>query len=218
MPDPAPDRLQLERVLWKQFTCEIAGIDEAGRGPIAGPVVAAALVLPRSWTQSGVPAAYQTLNDSKKLSPRQRQKFHLQIQSDPLLSHAIAIVSPEIIDQINILAATHLAMNQALANLPHPVAFALVDGTRVPSLSVNHQPVVRGDSLSYSIAGASVLAKVTRDRIMEEAEDLHPGYGFAIHKGYPTPAHLAALRRLGPCPIHRTTFVPVRDTQINLFP
>jgi ribonuclease HII len=218
MPDPAPDRLQLERVLWQQFTCEIAGIDEAGRGPIAGPVVAAALVLPRSWTQSGVPPAYQTLNDSKKLSPRQRQKFHLQIQSDPLLSHAIAIVSPEIIDQINILAATHLAMNQALANLPHPVGFALVDGTRVPSLSVNHQPVVRGDSLSYSIAGASVLAKVTRDRIMEEAEDLHPGYGFANHKGYPTPAHLAALRRLGPCPIHRTTFAPVRDTQINLFP
>ncbi len=218
MPAPSPDRLQLERELWRQLPCTLAGIDEAGRGPIAGPVVAAALVLPRSWAEAGVPREYQALNDSKKLSARQRVKFHDLIRADSRLHHAIAIVSPELIDQINILAATHLAMNKALASLPSPVGFALVDGTRVPTLIVDHRPVVRGDSLSYSIAGASVLAKVTRDRIMEEAEVLHPGYGFAIHKGYPTPQHLAALRRLGPCPIHRTTFAPVRDTQISLFP
>ncbi len=218
MPIPSPDRLQLERELWQRMPCAIAGIDEAGRGPIAGPVVAAALILPRFWADQGVPTEYQALNDSKKLSARRRQEFHDRIRSDPQLIHAIAIVSPEIIDEVNILAATHIAMNQALAGLPSPAGFALVDGTRVPSLILDHRSVVRGDSLSYSIAGASILAKVTRDRIMEQADERHPGYGFAIHKGYPTPNHLTALRRLGPCPIHRMTFAPVRDPQPALFP
>jgi ribonuclease HII len=212
------DRLELERELWREGFHRLVGIDEAGRGPIAGPVVAAALVLPSDWSSRGVPTTYLKLNDSKKLTARQRLHFHEMITTDPDLDFSVAIMPHNIIDQINILAATHLAMNQAAQGLKRGADFALVDGNPVRGLSLPHRSVIQGDSLSYSIAGASVLAKVTRDRIMTEADSLYPGYGFARHKGYPTSEHLLALRTLGPSPIHRLSFAPLQTREPDLFP
>lgn len=216
-PIPAPDRLLHERALWSQGLRPIAGVDEAGRGPLAGPVVVAAVILPRTWERDGVPEAFRDLNDSKQLTGRQRDTFFDRIREEDGLLHAIVTVSHQDIDRLNILAATHLGMNQALAGLPCNPVHVLVDGTRVPSLRWPQTPLVKGDSLSYSIAAASVLAKVTRDRFMTEADQAFPGYGFARHKGYPTPDHLKALERLGPCPIHRLSFAPLRQDQLDLF-
>ena len=213
---PASDRLAFERDLWSQNQAPIAGVDEAGRGPLAGPVVAAAVILPAEWS-SGIPAEYESLNDSKQLSEAARENFFSLITTDARIQFAIAMAEPDVIDRINILAATHRAMNEALRSLVTAPVHVLVDGNRVPSLAFPQTPLVKGDSRSYSIAAASVLAKVTRDRLMVAADSRFPGYGFAKHKGYPTAEHLDALARKGPCPLHRRSFAPLRTPEPDLF-
>ena len=211
------DRFLHERVLFASGIGRLAGVDEAGRGPLAGPVVAAAVILPRAWVMEGIPDAFADLNDSKQLTETQRDRFFAGLTGDPAVRFAIAAVEPRVIDEINILQATHRAMNQALADLGDDVEHALVDGRPVRSLRWPQTALVKGDSLSYSIAAASVLAKVTRDRVMREADVRWPGYGFATHKGYPTPEHLEAVARLGPSPIHRLSFAPLRRPEPELF-
>ena len=215
---PAVDRFLHERARFASGIERVAGVDEAGRGPLAGPVVAAAVILPRAWVLEGIPDAFADLNDSKQLTEAQRDRFFAGLTEDPAVRFAIAAVEPSVIDEINILQATHRAMNQALADLGDDVDHALVDGRPVRSLRWPQTALVKGDSLSYSIAAASVLAKVTRDRVMREADAKWPGYGFAGHKGYPTPEHLEAVARLGPCPIHRLSFAPLRRPEPELFP
>lgn len=190
---------QIEQSLFAQGICPIAGIDEAGRGPLAGPVCAAAVILPDGLTIEG-------LNDSKKLSDKKRRALY-DIIINQAVTYGIALVDEKTVDEINILQATFLAMRQAAEQLTICPALALVDGNRAPVLSVPVQTVVKGDSLSANIAAASILAKVTRDRLMEQLDAEYPQYGFAVHKGYGTKAHYAALREYGPCPIHRMTFL-----------
>ncbi len=177
----------------------ICGVDEAGRGPLAGPVCAAAVILPKGLVIPG-------LNDSKKLSDKRRRELFPIIQHEAV-SFGIAFASQEEIDEINILQATFLAMRRAMEQLNPQPEFALIDGNRETDFGVPCKTVIKGDSLSANIAAASVLAKVTRDNWMMEAAEKYPGYGFEIHKGYGTKAHYAALEKLGPCPIHRRSFL-----------
>lgn len=177
----------------------ICGVDEAGRGPLAGPVCAAAVILPKHLEIPG-------LNDSKKLSDKRRRELFPLIQAQAL-AYGIAFASQEEIDELNILQATFLAMGRALEQLEPKAQFALIDGNRQTDFGIPCRTVVQGDSLSANIAAASVLAKVTRDDYMIKMAETYPGYGFEIHKGYGTKAHYAALRELGPCPIHRKTFL-----------
>ncbi|MBU6402079.1 MAG: ribonuclease HII [Verrucomicrobia bacterium] len=214
----AVDRFAFERALHHQGTTHLAGVDEAGRGPLAGPVVAAAVVLPEAWIEAGLPAKLSGLNDSKQLTARQRERFFEFLTHHALVRYAVAQADAATIDAINILRATHGAMNQALAALQPPPQHVLVDGLRVPSLAFPQTALVRGDARSYLIAAASVLAKVNRDRLMHAYDREFPAYGFARHKGYATPQHLAALAEHGPCPIHRRSFAPVRVNQPELFP
>lgn len=177
----------------------VCGVDEAGRGPLAGPVCAAAVILPKGLVIPG-------LNDSKKLSDKRRRELFPIIQQEAV-SFGIAFASQEEIDEINILQATFLAMRRAMEQLNPQPEFALIDGNRETDFGVPCKTVIKGDSLSANIAAASVLAKVTRDNWMMEAAEKYPGYGFEIHKGYGTKAHYAALEKLGPCPIHRRSFL-----------
>ena len=177
----------------------ICGVDEAGRGPLAGPVCAAAVILPRGLVIPG-------LNDSKKLTDKRRRELFPIIQQEAV-SFGVAFASQEEIDEINILQATFLAMRRAIDQLDPKPDFALIDGNRETDFGVQCKTVIKGDSLSANIAAASVLAKVTRDNWMIEAAEKYPGYGFEIHKGYGTKAHYAALEKLGPCAIHRRTFL-----------
>jgi len=213
MAKQAIDRFEFERALWAGGSRFIAGIDEAGRGPLAGPVVAAAVMLPSDWLRRGLPAELAGLNDSKQLTERQRDAFFSELTVRPDVRFAIAQIDAEVVDKINILQATHRAMNAALAQLQPPPEHVLVDGIRVPSLRGPQTPIVKGDARSYSIAAASVLAKVTRDRLMIEFDRRWPAYGFAEHKGYGTARHLAAIAEHGPCPIHRRSFAPLRPVQ-----
>lgn len=213
----APDRLTFERELLLQGFTIIAGVDEAGRGPLAGPVVAAAVIFPEAWLRDGLPEALRGLNDSKQLSARQREDYFALLTGFSEVRYAIAEADAGRIDTINILQATHAAMNEALATLRPAPQHALVDGTRVKTLRFPQTPIVKGDSRSYSIAAASVLAKVTRDRAMKEFHARWPAYGFAEHKGYGTPQHLAAIAAHGPCPIHRRSFAPIRQPEPELF-
>ncbi len=214
---PHADRFRHERRLIHQGLGRLAGVDEAGRGPLAGPVTAAAVVLPRDWAVDGfIPESLLGLNDSKQLSERARERFFDALHLLPEIHFAIAIISHGTIDQLNILRATHLAMAEALDKLCEPADHALIDGTAVSGLPIPHTPIIKGDSQSYSIAAASILAKVTRDRIMVEYDRQYPLYGFAIHKGYPTKAHIDSLLKHGPCPIHRRSFAPVRTLQLEL--
>ncbi len=210
------DRWVFERQLFHSGVRVIAGVDEAGRGPLAGPVVAAAVILPLTWLRHGLPAGLAGLNDSKQLRPAQRERYFAQLTAEPDVRYAVARVEPEEIDRLNILRATHQAMLRALRELDPAPEHILVDGLPVPVLPGPQTPLVRGDARSYSIAAASVLAKVTRDRCMVEYDRLYPAYGFVRHKGYPTPEHLECLRRHGPCPIHRRSFLPVRLGQPEL--
>ena len=195
----------------------MAGVDEAGRGPLAGPVVAGAVILPMAWLRDGLPAELEGLNDSKQLTAGQREKFFQALTSIGEVKFAIARSDADQVDQINILQATHRAMNEALAQLSPAPQHALVDGLRVKTLRFPQTSIVKGDARSYSIAAASVLAKVTRDRLMEEFHEIWPAYGFDEHKGYGTPRHLAALAEHGPCPIHRRSFAPIRQPEPELF-
>lgn len=178
----------------------VCGVDEAGRGPLAGPVCAAAVILPPDLEIEG-------LNDSKKLTDKRRRALY-DIITEQSLAYGIAFASEQEIDEINILQATFLAMRRAVEQLQLRPDLALVDGNREPDFgAIPVKTIVRGDSLSANIAAASILAKVTRDRFMEEQDALYPQYGFALHKGYGTQAHYAALREYGTCPIHRRTFL-----------
>jgi len=213
---PVVDRFRFERDLLGRGVICVAGVDEAGRGPLAGPVVAAAVVFPCDWIRRGLPRELAGLNDSKQLTPARRESFFAILTTRAEMQFAIAETGAAEIDEINILRATHCAMNAALAALPSPPDHVLVDGLRVSSISFPQTALVKGDALSYSIAAASVLAKVTRDRAMREWDRRYPGYGLARHKGYGTPEHLAALARFGPCPIHRRSFAPVKRAEPKL--
>ena len=211
------DRFEFERTLWRQNLARVAGVDEAGRGPLAGPVVAAAAILPAKWAQSGLPRELEGLNDSKQLTELQREKFFAFITACGEVEFAIAQIDAAVIDEINILQATHRAMNAALAKLNPQPQHALVDGRPVKTMRVPQTAIVKGDARSYSIAAASVLAKVTRDRLMLEFDRQWPAYGFAGHKGYGTARHLAAIVAHGPCPIHRRSFAPLKPAEPKLF-
>lgn len=210
------DRWSFERAAWAQGFGRVAGVDEAGRGPLAGPVVAAAVILPPHWNVEGLPTALQGLNDSKKLSEARRERFFEFIVQCAEIQSGVGIIDPATIDRINILQATYAGMNAALAQLNPQPDHVLVDGNPVPAIRIPQTAIVSGDFLSFSIAAASILAKVTRDRLMVEWDRKYPAYGFAIHKGYPTPQHLAALSAHGPSPIHRQSFGPVRAVQMEL--
>ncbi len=203
------DRFTHERERLAKGCERIAGVDEAGRGPLAGPVVAAAVVFSPEHIRAGLPKPLDEVNDSKKLSAKKRESLFELLRSLDGLEFGIALVEPAEIDRINILRATHLAMNEALAALGQAPGHVLVDGRPVASLGHAQTAFVKGDSLSYSIAAASIMAKVTRDRMMVEFDREFPGYGFAAHKGYGTPGHLEALTRLGPCRVHRHSFAPI---------
>lgn len=177
----------------------VCGIDEAGRGPLAGPVVAGAVILPGD-------CEILFLNDSKKLSEKRREELFLEIQ-EKAVSFAVGVVGPERIDEINILQATYEAMREAVKGLSVKPEVLLNDAVTIPGLEGVQVPIIKGDAKSLSIAAASILAKVTRDHMMAEYEELFPGYGFAKHKGYGTAVHIAAIRELGPCPIHRRSFI-----------
>ncbi|MDG2214347.1 MAG: ribonuclease HII [Verrucomicrobiota bacterium] len=211
------DRLQYEREHVSLGLTRLAGVDEAGRGPLAGPVVAAAIVMPELWIKEGIPEPFRRLNDSKQLNEKVREELFEVIDSDKSIESGIGMVDAPLIDEINILQATHRAMNDALAKITPPVQHVLVDGRPVRSLSVSQTAIVKGDGKSYTIGAASILAKVTRDRLMIEYDQKYPGYGFARHKGYGTRAHLSAIEKLGPCPLHRMSFAPLRNTQTELF-
>lgn len=213
--DPT-DRFEFERELWSRGVTRVAGVDEAGRGPLAGPVVAAAVMFPAARPEAGMDSRLRDLNDSKQLTPRQRDEFFAILTSDSEIRYAIAVVDAATIDRINILQATHRAMNEALTRLQPQPEHVLVDGRPVKSMELPNTALVKGDARSYSIAAASVLAKVTRDRMMQDFEARFPGYGFAEHKGYGTPQHLDALAERGPCPIHRRSFAPLKPAQGEL--
>jgi ribonuclease HII len=210
-------RFRFELELLERGLTRIAGVDEAGRGPLAGPVFAAAVIFPACWMRDGLPAPLRKVNDSKQLSPEIREKLFAELTSRPEIHFAVAHVDVQTIDDINILRASHRAMNLALAQLQPAPEHALVDGLRVKDMALPHTPIVSGDALSYSIAAASILAKVSRDRWMRELDRLYPGYGFAEHKGYGTERHMAAIKALGACPIHRRSFSPMRPRERELF-
>ncbi len=193
-----------DRPLWESGTV-FAGLDEAGRGPLCGNVTVGCVVMPPS-------PLIPYVDDSKKLTEKRREELYERI-TETALYFGIGEASPEEIDEMNILEATRLAMRRAAKGIPAEVF--LVDAVRDVGLPGRECPIIRGDSLSYSIAAASILAKVTRDREMAELDKLYPGYGFAAHKGYGTAKHIAALKALGPCPAHRRSFighfVPLRE-------
>ena len=201
--------LQHERALRQQGWQRVAGIDEAGRGPLAGPVVAAVVVLPENFR-------HKELNDSKQLTEQKRERLYDEITSHGEIFWAMAVVQPEEIDRLNILRATHEAMRRAVAALVPDPDHALIDGLPVLPFPMPQTALVGGDGLSFSIAAASIIAKVTRDRIMVEMCARYPGYEFAQHKGYGTALHLAKLRAHGPCPIHRKSFSPVQQALLPL--
>lgn len=182
----------------------IAGVDEAGRGPLAGPVVAAACSMPEHTLIPGI-------NDSKKLTPKQRLTLFNILTTHPNINFGIGIVSPKEIDRINILQATIVAMNQAIDNLTKKPEFLLVDGLQIPSHPIPNRKIIKGDSRCYLIAAASIIAKETRDKLMLEYHEKWPQYGFDKHKGYGTQQHRNNIQQHGPCPIHRMTFEPLKS-------
>ena len=201
--DSQPPDLSFERAAWLQGCVLVAGIDEAGRGPWAGPVVASAVILDPDAIPPG-------LNDSKKLKEDKREALFEELRSCNRIGVGIADV--ERIDRDNILQATLWAMSEAVRDLSDSPDYALVDGNRLPVLGCPAEAVVKGDARSLSIAAASIVAKVTRDRMMYALEDQYPGYGFSKHKGYGTKAHLAAIAEFGPCAEHRKSFAPMANS------
>lgn len=185
----------------------IAGIDEAGRGALAGPVVAAAVILPH---QASLPW-FERVRDSKKLNSTERESLFELIQKEAV-AVGTGIIPPQVIDSVNILRATKLAMMQAVEKLPEQPTFLLIDRITLPQCPIAQRGITRGDESCLSIACASIIAKVTRDRVMQGFERIHPGYGFALHKGYGTREHMSCLQKLGPSPIHRLYFAPVKNT------
>ena len=203
-----PDDL-LESALRARGFNRVAGVDEAGRGPLAGPVSAAAVILPPGWRCPG-------LDDSKKLTAAKRERLYEVITADASVSWALAYAEPEEIDRINILRATHAAMARAVKGLERAVDHCLIDGLRVRDFPWPHDGIVKGDGKSLSIAAASIIAKVSRDRLMLEFAREFPQYGFERHMGYGTKIHLEALRLHGPCRLHRRSFQPVAQLALPL--
>lgn len=195
---------KLERAAHKAGALRIAGVDEVGRGPMFGPVVAAAVILAPKCRLAG-------LNDSKQLSEKKRNQFDAEVRANAV-AYAIAAVDVETIDRINIRRASMLAMRRAVEQLALTPDYLLIDGVDTIDWPCPQQAVVQGDATSFSIAAASVLAKVYRDRLLVELDSVYPGYGLAKHKGYCSPEHLAALKRLGPTPQHRKSYQPVSQT------
>lgn len=200
--------LKEEALLWDQGYLRISGIDEAGRGPLAGPVVAACVHIPRGLWIDGI-------YDSKKLSPNQRERLFDQLTNQPDIHYGVGIVPPQVIDEINILQATFKAMREAFFSLNFSSDFVLIDGVSL-KLPVPSLKLIKGDARSYLVAAASIIAKVTRDRIMNNYHKEWPEYGFDQHKGYGTAKHCTALKSLGPCPIHRLTFEPIKSLSTHL--
>lgn len=190
--------LRFEREYWSKGEIGIAGVDEAGRGPLAGPVVAAAVIFNPEYYIEGV-------NDSKVLLPEEREELYTKIIAEAL-TFGVGIVERSVIDEINILQATYKAMHEAVRRLSIIPTLQLIDGNRFLDNGIPYRTIIDGDALSFSIAAASIIAKVTRDRLMVEYDSQYPGYGFARHKGYATPEHRDAVKRLGICNIHRRTF------------
>jgi ribonuclease HII len=211
-----PRRFRYEFELLARGLTSIAGVDEAGRGPLAGPVYAAAVIFPEAWIRDGLPKALRKVNDSKQLTPEWREILFAELTVRSEVHYAIASVDVALIDQINILQASHRAMNLALAQLNPAPAHVLVDGLPVKSISLPQTAIVSGDALSYSIGAASILAKVSRDRVMVQMDGAYPHWGFADHKGYATPEHLAAIKAHGASPIHRQSFSPFRPVQTDM--
>ena len=195
--------LRFEVELWEAGHLHVAGVDEAGMAPLAGPVVAAAVILPKSYRLRGI-------DDSKMLDPETRGKMAVKLKRDAV-AWAVGVAEVEEIDRVNIYHAGLLALRRALLALTTTPSFVLVDARRIPECPVPQRGIVHGDALSLTIAAASIIAKTTRDAHMAELDLRYPGYGFAAHKGYPTPQHETALRSLGACPIHRRRFAPVRQ-------
>ena len=193
------DLWEIENEIIASGAAPLCGVDEAGRGPLAGPVYAAAVILPRGLEIPG-------LNDSKKLSEKRREALYEQILTTSL-AHSTAWVGPEVIDEINILEATKRGFAEAFSKIGLPVTDVLIDALRGLDIPARQHPLIHGDALTYSIGAASILAKVARDRYMIEQDALYPQYGFARNKGYGTAEHIAALREYGPCPIHRRSFI-----------
>ena len=205
---PGHDMLAAERLFWSEDFCHVAGVDEAGRGPLAGPVVAAAVVMPRGTWVEGV-------DDSKKLSPDRRDVLFDRIM-ERAAAVGVGVVSHEIIDEINILNATFRAMEEAVGSLHVIPDHILVDGPRALRTGIPCSAIIDGDAKCSVIAAASIIAKVTRDRLMLEYDRQYPGYGFARHKGYGTMEHRAAIARLGLSPIHRRSFTVKFPTEVIL--
>ena len=206
-PGPRADRTFFERMAHAEGFERIAGLDEAGRGPLAGPVVAAAVILPKGIVLSG-------LRDSKKLTALQRERFYEEIHRRAV-AIGVGMVDQDIIDRINILKATGLAMVQAVDHLRIIPDYLLIDALTLPDLQIPQLALIKGDDRSQTVAAASVIAKVTRDRLMLEYDRRYPQYNFRSHKGYGTTEHLEALQRFGPCPIHRRSFRHVRPPAIE---
>lgn len=198
---------QYEYALYEQGVQLVAGTDEVGRGPLAGPVVAAAVILPPDFRLAGI-------DDSKKLSAGKREALSDKIK-EAAISWAVGMVFPPRLDRINILNATLEAMELAVIELTPVPEHVIVDAMRIPGLHIEQTALIKGDALSISVACASIVAKVERDRLMCSLDELYPGYGFARHKGYATRAHLEALFRQGPCPQHRVSFEPVKSMVIG---
>ena len=199
----AMDWWKFERNARDNGFAAVAGVDEAGRGPLAGPVVAAAVVLPQGFDATGV-------NDSKKLTPLQRDRIYASI-NDHALDVGVGIVDAEDIDRINILQASLLAMKRAVKRLHPSPDYLLIDGPYQVDVNISQEGIKKGDAKSVSIAAASIVAKVTRDQIMEELDRQYPRFGFGRHKGYPTRAHKEAIAKYGSCPVHRRTFKGVKE-------
>ena len=211
------DRTEHERAFWAEHpAATLAGVDEAGRGCLAGPVVAGAVEIAEGDLAELAAGDLAKANDSKQLTPHQREILFDVITHHPKIRWAAGMASAAEIDHLNILRATHLAMRRALEGLPALPSHALVDGLPVRGLPIPHTALVKGDAHSLLIACASIIAKVTRDHLCEELDQRYPGYGFAQHKAYGTPAHLNALHTLGPCPEHRRSFAPVAVVQEEL--
>ena len=200
---------EFEKAAYKNGYKLLAGIDEAGRGPLAGPVTAAAVILPPDFYLAGI-------DDSKKLNARTRLELSVHIK-EKALAWAVCFISPVYLDRVNIYNAAREAMQTAVLNLAVKPDFLLVDAMKLPGLSIDYQSIIKGDSLSISIACASILAKVERDQCMENFDSIYPHYGFARHKGYATREHLEKISCHGACPIHRTSFEPIQ-TMVGLPP
>lgn len=206
---PTRPDLSFEQQFWQAGLLRVAGLDEAGRGALAGPVAAAAVILP---PDPCIAERLRGVRDSKQMSPAQREHWAGEIRA-AALAWAVGLASCEEIDRINILQATRLAMSRALSALVQPPQALLLDALRLPGCDLPQVDLIKGDNRSLSIAAASVLAKTARDTLLTELECEFPGYGFAAHKGYGTAVHLAAISALGPCPQHRLTFAPLRSVE-----